>query len=139
MLFGLIGTTLGGVCGAFLDIKSDKIISFILQFAAGLMLAVICFDLIPEGLKIINTVKLVFGIILGVFVMIFCNDIVGKKLSKNNSSNLLKLGIVIGAVLQFGSGFEASQKLGIALAIAICIHDFPERNCYGCPFKTRGI
>lgn len=110
MIFGLLGTTLGGVFGAFLNIKSDKIISFILQFASGLMMAVICFDLIPESLKIVNTVGVVLGIILGVIVMIFCNDIVGKKLSSNNSSNLLKVGIIIG--------------------IGLGIHNFPERSSY---------
>ena len=110
MIFGLLGTTLGGVFGAFLNIKSDKIISFILQFAGGLMMAVICFDLIPESLKIINTLGVVLGIILGVIVMIFCNSIVGNKISKTNSSNLLKVGIVIG--------------------IGLSIHNFPERISY---------
>ena len=109
MIFGLLGTTLGGIFGAFLNIKSDKIISFILQFAAGLMMAVICFDLIPESLKIINTPKAVLGIILGVIVMIFCNDIVNKKISRKSSSNLLKVGIIIG--------------------IGLSIHNFPERSC----------
>ena len=32
--------------------KSDKFLSFILSFAAGLMMAVVCFNLIPESLEI---------------------------------------------------------------------------------------
>ena len=31
--------------------------------------------------------------------------------------------------LAIGSGFEASLKLGISLAIAICMHDIPEGCC----------
>jgi ABC-type lipoprotein release transport system permease subunit len=34
LTFGMIGTTLGGIVGAFFNIKSKKIISFILQLAA---------------------------------------------------------------------------------------------------------
>ncbi len=54
LIFGMLGTTLGGIVGAIFEIKSNKIISFVLQFAAGLMTAVICFDLIPSGLTFIS-------------------------------------------------------------------------------------
>lgn len=149
MLFGMLGTTLGGVAGAFLNIKSNKIVSFILEFAAGLMTAVICFDLIPESLKFVNITGSLLGILTGVVIMIFCNDIVNKKFSTSskNTSNLLKVGIVIGiglAIHNFpeglaiGSGFEASNELGIALAIAICIHDFPEGISMAVPLKQGG-
>ena len=33
--------------------------------------------------------------------------------------------------LAIGSGFGASLKLGLSLAIAICLHDIPERYFYG--------
>lgn len=149
LTFGMIGTTLGGICGAVLDLKSNKIISFILQFAAGLMTAVICFDLIPESLKFINITGTISGIIFGVILMIFCNDLVNKKFVSNNknNSNLLKIGIIIGLGLTIhnlpeglaiGSGFEASNELGIALAIAICIHDFPEGIAMAVPLKQGG-
>ena len=149
MFFGMIGTTLGGVFGAFVNIKSKKIVSFILEFAAGLMTSVICFDLIPESLKFVSTTGMVLGVIVGVVIMIFCNDVVNKRFSasKKNSSNLLKVGIVIGiglAIHNFpeglaiGSGFDASSELGIALAIAICIHDFPEGISMAVPLKQGG-
>lgn len=34
LFFGMIGTTIGGVFGAFFDVKSNKIVSFILEVAA---------------------------------------------------------------------------------------------------------
>ncbi len=51
LFFGIIGTTLGGIFGASLKIKSNKLLSFILELSAGLMTSIICFDLIPESLK----------------------------------------------------------------------------------------
>lgn len=79
--------------------------------------------------------------------MIICNDFVNKKLNNKHSSNssLLKAGIIIGIGLTIhnlpeglaiGSGFEASSTLGLSLAIAICIHDFPERAFNVYTFKT---
>lgn len=117
-------------------IKSSKFLSFILEFAAGLMTAVICFDLIPEALEIVPITLCIFGVLLGVICMILCDKAVNKIYSKKESDNsLLKTGIIIciGLAihnfpegLAIGSGFDASQKLGISLAIAIALHDIPE-------------
>ena len=150
LFFGMLGTTLGGVCGSLLQIKSNKFISFILEFAAGLMTSVICFDLIPNSLEYINITGCVIGIIVGVTSMIYCNNLVNSKFNNknHNNSDLLKVGIIIGiglAIHNFpeglaiGSGFEASQELGIALAIAICIHDFPEGLAMALPMKQGGF
>ncbi|MDO4983706.1 MAG: ZIP family metal transporter [Eubacteriales bacterium] len=46
---GVGGTGLGGVVGAVLRRDSSKVISLLLAFAGGVMMAVVCFDLIPEA------------------------------------------------------------------------------------------
>lgn len=51
---GVVGTGLGGVIGAVLKRDSNKIVSLLLSFAAGIMLAVVSFDLMSEGF---NTAK----------------------------------------------------------------------------------
>ena len=45
LFFGTIGTTVGGIIGCTIKNTSNKFLSFILSFAAGLMMSVICFDL----------------------------------------------------------------------------------------------
>ena len=52
LFFGTIGTTVGGIIGCLLKNNSNKLLSFTLSFAAGLMMSVICFDLIPEALNL---------------------------------------------------------------------------------------
>ncbi len=52
LFFGTFGTTIGGIIGVTFKNTTNKFLSFVLQFAAGLMTAIICFDLIPEALKI---------------------------------------------------------------------------------------
>ena len=41
--------------------------------------------------------------------------------------------------LAIGSGFEASLKLGLSLAIAICLHDIPEGISMAVPMKNGGM
>ena len=153
LFFGTFGTTLGGIIGIIIKKHSNKFLSFILAFASGLMMAVICFDLIPEALEISSILNVILGIVLGISVMIFCDLLVAKKFSVNtrfegNKSSLLKTGIIVSiglAIHNFpeglaiGSGFEASLKLGLSLAIAICFHDIPEGISMAIPMKNGGM
>ena len=153
LFFGTFGTTLGGILGIFLKRKSNKFLSFILAFASGLMMAVICFDLIPESLEISNIIEVLIGTILGIIAMIFCDLLVDKKFStkiqtNNKQSKLLKTGMIVSiglAIHNFpeglaiGSGFESSLKLGLSLAIAICLHDIPEGISMAIPMKNGGM
>ena len=153
LFFGTFGTTLGGILGVVIKKQSNKFLSFILALASGLMMAVICFDLIPEALEISNILEVVIGVILGIIAMIFCDLLVDKKFSSkvevhNKQSKLLKTGMIVSiglAIHNFpeglaiGSGFESSLKLGLSLAIAICLHDVPEGISMSIPMKNGGM
>lgn len=151
LFFGTFGTTIGGIIGVKFRHTSNKFLSFILSFASGLMIAIVCFELIPEAIGIASLPTVLLGIILGIIMMILCDVFVDRKFrsgtlritgkaTKANKQidmkgNLLKTGIIVSiglAIHNFpeglaiGSGFEASLKLGLSLAIAICFHDIPE-------------
>lgn len=153
LFFGTFGTTLGGIIGVKIKGVSNKFLSFILSFASGLMMAIICFELIPEALEISNMPIVFLGIILGVISMVFCDVIVAKKFKnsmrfKNGKETLLKTGIIVSiglAIHNFpeglaiGSGFGASFKLGLSLALAIALHDIPEGVSMAVPMKNGGM
>ena len=153
LFFGTFGTTLGGIIGITFKRTSNKFLSFILSLASGLMMAIICFDLIPEALEISNIPNTIIGILLGIVVMILCNVVVEKKIKKKSSNKntintMLKTGIIVSlglAIHNFpeglaiGSGMEASFKLGINLALAICLHDIPEGISMAVPMKVGGM
>ena len=52
---GVVGTGLGGVVGAVLKKDSNKIVSLLLSFAAGIMLAVVCFDLMSQPIAMMKS------------------------------------------------------------------------------------
>ncbi len=126
LFFGTFGTTLGGIIGVKFQNTSNKFLSFILSFASGLMMSIICFDLIPEALGISEFSSVIIGVVFGIIAMIICDIIVQNKLSVNKNkiskNTLLKTGIACGIGLALhnlpeglaiGSGFEASLKLRI--------------------------
>lgn len=151
LIFGMLGTTLGGIIGSFLNIKSNKYLSFMLEFTAGLMLSIICFELIPEAISLSEISYVIFGISLGVITMIICDNKINtsyKYKYSSKSGSLLTTGIIIGIGLAIhnlpeglaiGSGFDSSAKLGLSLAIAICFHDVPEGISIAIPLKQGGM
>lgn len=153
LFFGTFGTTIGGVIGICFKNTSNKFLSFILSFASGLMMSIICFDLIPEALEINDILSVIIGVIIGVITMMFCDLLVQKKYKqnqnvKNKKDSLLKTGIAVSIGLALhnfpeglaiGSGFESSNMLGLNLALAICLHDIPEGISMAVPMKNGGM
>ena len=152
LFFGTFGTTIGGIIGITFKNTSNKFLSFILEFAAGLMISIVCFDLVPEATELSNLGMTFLGIFLGVGSMIICDSIIKNKFNektvKKGSSSLLKTGIIVGIGLALhnfpeglaiGSGFGASFKLGISLALAIALHDVPEGISMAVPMKLGGM
>ena len=50
-LAGIGGTGLGGLIGALLQKDSKRAVSLLLSFAGGVMLSVVCFDLVTEAIE----------------------------------------------------------------------------------------
>lgn len=84
LFFGTFGTTLGGIIGVSFKRTSNKFLSFILSFASGLMLSVVCFDLIPESMEITSISNTIIGVLFGVICMMGCDSLVNRKFSSSN-------------------------------------------------------
>ena len=87
---GVLGTGLGGLVGALLKRNSNKIVSLLLSFAAGIMLAVVCFDLMSEPIEMMRSGEMpsytpaivVAAVIVGYIVVYLLNFFIGKTTNK---------------------------------------------------------
>lgn len=130
LFFGTFGTTIGGIIGVNVKNSSNKILSFILSLAAGLMLAIVSFELVPEATEKSGIFSTLVGIMLGIITMIYCDIKAKKNLdSKKISNSMLKTGIIICVGLAIhnvpeglaiGTGFETSMKFRILISICYC-------------------
>lgn len=84
LIAGVGGTGLGGIIGVILKKDSTKIVSLLLAFAGGIMLAVVNFDLIPEAFHPegatadLSLFLVIFGITLGFCSIYFLNMMIDK-------------------------------------------------------------
>lgn len=151
LISGILGTSIGGFMAFFVSNVSNRYLSLILEFSAGLMTSVVCFELIPEAFGLGGTALTFCGIFAGVITIIILENLIGKsqyiKRGYKNSS-LLRAGILtaIGIALHnfpegfaVGSGFEASVSLGFTLTIVILIHDIPEGMAMAVPMRAGGF
>lgn len=130
-----IGTLLGGCIGVAFKRKSNTVISSIMSIAAGLMIAVVTFDLIPEAIHLGGITTALIGIFIGVLFVtlmdIYLPTIPTIKEKGNHIKTSILLGVSLAAHnfpegLAIGSSLTAGGSLGIGLCIVIGLHDIPE-------------
>ena len=155
LFFGTIGTTLGGLIGIFSKRNSNRFLSFVLAFASGLMLAVICFDLIPEAIEISSIHTTIWGIILGIIIMVLCDNIVKNIFNKkenefshnvssmNVNHRLRKIDNSTNKKDRFKTNDRKTVernvgllKTGIIVSIGLALHNIPEGLAIGSGFDS---
>ncbi len=138
LISGCLGTLIGGIIGLVINSNSNKVYASILEFTAGLMMAVVCFTLIPEAMEISSIGICVVGYLIGIGAMFVLDRIITVKETdvfniSSNSGYMLGILVAISIAihnfpegLAIGSGYEVSATLGLSLFIAIAFHDVPE-------------
>ena len=148
-LAGIGGTGLGGLVGALLQKDSKRTVSLLLSFAAGVMLSVVCFDLITEAIETNMGIGMVVcSVALGVAVTYLLNYLIDRKtnpevphidadhpktaddldelihsdhLQQHYARNDSKLGLFIA---------------GVVMASAIALHNVPEGMTIGASYAS---
>jgi ZIP family zinc transporter len=137
---GIGGTGLGGGAACLLRRQSDRAVSLLLSFAAGVMVAVVCFQLLTEALDCGSLGRTAGSVLVGFGV----TAALERWLERQNKTKSLALagvmtaaaialhnvpeGIVIGAA--FAGGRAAG---GGALALVIGLHNIPEGMAVAAP------
>ena len=72
-LTGVGGLALGGALSAAVHSPSDRTVSLLLRFTAGVMLSVVCFDLIADAAREGGAVPLLCWIMIGYLLTYLLN------------------------------------------------------------------
>ncbi len=148
---GMVGTGTGGAMAITLRSPSKRLLSVLLSLSGGLMISVVCFDLLPEAFEVGNTSYGVTGILIGVFALIVMGELIPKPRNiKGGGKGMryIKTGILMGVGiathnfpegLAIGSGYMATAKFGFGLTMVIALHNIPEGIAMATPMIIGGM
>ena len=144
-----MGTGLGGVIGAMLQKDSNRTVSLLLSFAGGVMLSVVCFDLITEAIETdVGVLTVIGATALGVAVIFLLNYIIDRKtnpevphIDANHPKTADDLDELIHSDhLEFHHAKKDSKVAlmiaGIVMACAIALHNVPEGMTIGASYAN---
>jgi len=146
-LAGVVGTGLGGLIGAMLQRDSNRLVSLLLSFAGGVMLSVVCFDLVTEAIETDVGVLVVVGAIaIGVAVTYLLNYLIDRKtnpelahIDENHPKTADNLDELIHSDHLEHHYSKRDGKFGlfvagIVMACAIALHNIPEGMTIGASY-----
>ena len=146
---GVVGTGLGGLIGAMMQKDSSRTVSLLLSFAGGVMLSVVCFDLVSEAIETNVGLGIVIGsIAMGVIVIYLLNYLIDKKTNPeiphidedhpktaDHLDELIHSDHLEQHYVNKDSKF-ALFVAGIVMACAIALHNVPEGMTIGASYAS---
>ena len=146
---GVVGTGLGGLVGALLQKDSNRTVSLLLSFAGGVMLSVVCFDLVTEAVETNAGVwTAVAAIAFGVAITYFLNYLIDSKVNpevphidSDHPKTADDLNELIHSDHLEQHYAKKDSKLGlfvagIVMASAIALHNIPEGMTIGASYAS---
>ncbi|MCL2719725.1 MAG: ZIP family metal transporter [Treponema sp.] len=136
---GICGMGLGGIISAvLLKRPSENMICRLLSFAAGVMISIVCFGLVPESFLllqdfgILGIIILLFGLILGAIIIMGLNYLVDKinKL-KDDDLKMHHTHEQLYHESQLINNPSRMLRSGLLMLIAIALHNVPEGIAIG--------
>ena len=148
-LAGVVGTGVGGFVGAMLQKNSNRTVSLLLSFAGGVMLSVVCCDLVIEAIETqVGVLTVVLAIVMGVTVTFLLNYLIDNKtnpevphIDSNHPKTADDLDELIHSdhLEQHYANKDGKLSLfiaGIVMACAIALHNVPEGMTIGASYAS---
>lgn len=150
-LAGVVGTGLGGILGALFKKDSNRTVSLLLSFAGGVMLSVVCFDLITEAINTkVSIFTVIFAILFGMTAVFVLNYIIDKKtnpevphIDEDHPKTADSLDELIHSDHYEHHHQNPDNKFslfiaGVVMASAIALHNVPEGMTIGASYASNG-
>ena len=146
---GVAGTGLGGLIGALLQKDSNRTVSLLLSFAGGVMLSVVCFDLITEAIATnVGILTVIASVAIGVIVIFVLNHIIDRTtnpevphIDENHPKTADDLDELIHSDHFEIHHAEQNNRFallvaGTVMACAIALHNVPEGMTIGASYAS---
>lgn len=156
---GVVGTGLGGLIGVLFTRNSEKIVSLLLSFAGGVMLSIVCLDLLSDAIaQVPDSVGHVFLVVamtaVGFVLIYVLNAIVDRRtnpqvkhIDKHHPKTADQLSELIHSdhYEEHKKEYEQTKKqksrrqlfiAGLVMAFAIALHNFPEGMVIGASYAS---
>ncbi|OON94914.1 MAG: zinc permease [Candidatus Epulonipiscioides saccharophilum] len=148
-----IGVGIGIILLYLFDLKNKRLIGMLFGSTAGIMLAMIFFDILPEAFEKGNFYLVTLGVCLGMALGLSLQSITHSlnekfQISHNgnsiNDTRLIKTGLslLIGIAIHnipegfaFGSLSITSYDTIVNFAVVLCLHSIPEALAIAIPLK----
>ncbi|OOB80403.1 MAG: zinc permease [Epulopiscium sp. Nuni2H_MBin003] len=141
-----LGVAIGILLVCIFNIKNQRLIGMLFGLTAGVMLSMICFDILPEAISTNRFELVVLGMLIGVGLGLSLQQVIHfteDKLLLSNSKMLktglaLLIGIGIHSIPEgfaLGSLSYTSQETILNFATVICLHSIPEAIAVAIPLK----
>lgn len=125
---------------------TNRELSFFLGLAAGVMVAVVVFDMMPSALLFTGRIKALLGFGFGILLMLGPGALIFSQPGDNH--NLFRLGYLImlgialhdlpeGMAIAFGDALK--ERTGMVIAMGIGIHNIPEGMAIAAPLIMAGM
>ena len=167
-IVGILGMGLGGLVAALLGNVSSETMCWMLSFAGGVMVSIVCFELIPEGVELGGMAVTVLGLVFGIIVVMVFHHLLDRITMKKGGTlddhiaqegihhenkfignpRLLKSGVIMLVAISLhnlpegiaiGAAGTHDLGLGVMLAIIIMLHCIPEGMAIAAPLIGGGI
>jgi len=148
---GVIGTGSGTLIALLFRHPGKTLISFILGFAGGIMMAIVLVDLMPEAIEAGNFVSAFAGLLVGsLFILILDLKMPHFHFfeTTEDMARFIRTGTILGLGIAMhnlpegiaiGASYIASPALGFTLALTIALHNIPEGIAMACPLCAGGM
>ena len=146
---GVVGTGLGGLIGAMLQKDSNRMVSLLLSFAGGVMLSVVCFDLVTEAIDTgAGLFPVILSIALGFVITYLLNYLIDRMADPevpHIDANHPKTADDLDELIHFDHLEQHYAKhdskfslfvAGIVMACAIALHNVPEGMTIGASYAS---
>ena len=152
-LTGAGGLALGGGMAAMVHSPSDRTVSLLLRFTAGVMCSVVCFDLVEDALEGSGTVPVLCWIMIGYLCTYLLNCWIDKQAHHTHShgghdhehdhphkhdhtpDHNIPIGPDNGELC--ACGHHTLHTAGLVLAAAVALHNMPVGMAIGATFASR--